>query len=836
MVNHRLAITATRAVASLVALFTTLSAHAQESVAEPTILKKVPAVGGQPAFAIAVQGEHLVATLCAGGHCDWPNAVDLGAPAEVVHAASAEQIAVLELAQARHAVHLRAQSPTGSWESLLVAAPRAKQVEVLFAGFTGYTAGDPGDRSGQAIEISDLPRGRKEIVVGELSESVRLCGRDALLSPKVLYPPELKLRGIRLQRLPLAERDKAPVVNAVPRDEATPVGLLSAVGASTNAKAVSALTDGDPNTAWSEKRGEDGRGEFVVFHAPKNVPLAAIDLSIKPTSQAEPTGAAPKTLWLVTDHDLFQVNIPADAWNGGHNQWRIPLTDPLRSDCLALVLDTAYAPTQSKGAPLEKEDAHATSIDVTLAEVGAESAMTAAEIQGLVTDLSSPAAQAVTASEALAALGSTAYSALLTGLPSLSAAGRQRAWNLLETAPCDAVAPVALRAFVRAHLEQQSTPEREAAEKQLRRCPGPVGGEFEKALNLAKAPLAEELSRILADVDPTRYVNAAIPLLEQSTAPKRRALRAQLERALGDRNALLTAQRWLADSKLGTNAAVDVLRLSPKLLDRLAPYSVEKTLELLGPSADFRTRYLLLDSLAWAAAKDSRAVLRFAYAVQKDPEAPVRARAARIAPPVSGMVPQLVSAMNDPEVRVREAAILNAAEHKLNAARSRLLERLREDQWPIVRAATLRALRELPPGEDITLAIANAADEDESAEVRRPAVVALSALDATSQLPVIRDRFESDVDPFVQAAAASALGALCDRASIEGLTDEALKLTHFGGSDRDGIVGTASLAALGRLHPKDLKNRLAPFFQPEVPVFIRGAAQTALSNSDPCKP
>jgi HEAT repeat protein len=114
--------------------------------------------------------------------------------------------------------------------------------------------------------------------------------------------------------------------------------------------------------------------------------------------------------------------------------------------------------------------------------------------------------------------------------------------------------------------------------------------------------------------------------------------------------------------------------------------------------------------------------------------------------------------------------------------------------------------------------------------------VALSALDATSQLPVIRDRFESDVDPFVQAAAASALGALCDRASIEGLTDEALKLTHFGGSDRDGIVGTASLAALGRLHPKDLKNRLAPFFQPEVPVFIRGAAQTALSNSDPCKP
>jgi vesicle coat complex subunit len=107
-------------------------------------------------------------------------------------------------------------------------------------------------------------------------------------------------------------------------------------------------------------------------------------------------------------------------------------------------------------------------------------------------------------------------------------------------------------------------------------------------------------------------------------------------------------------------------------------------------------------------------------------------------------------------------------------------------------------------------------------------------LDAKEHLPTLRASFELDADPYVQAAAAAALGQLCDSSSADALTEQAKKLLVFGPTERDGIVGTASLVALGRLHPKDLDARLAPFFQPDVPRFVQGAARSAQQQQRRC--
>jgi HEAT repeat protein len=280
-------------------------------------------------------------------------------------------------------------------------------------------------------------------------------------------------------------------------------------------------------------------------------------------------------------------------------------------------------------------------------------------------------------------------------------------------------------------------------------------------------------------------------------------------------------------------ATLDLLRALDSRLDRVAKPASERALQLLAGAPSLRTRYLLVQPLAHLSVREPRLALAL-KATLTDPDPMLRTEAARSAPALEVLLPELLRLAADPHVRVREAAVTTLGRHAIAQARPRLLQLLEGDAWPIVRAASVRALKELPGDDNTRAQLAAAAAADSSAEVRRPALIALAALGARDRLPVIRERFLEDEDPFVRAAAAQALGQLCDRQLVDELTREANKLARFGVSERDGIVGAASLATLAELSPSDLRQRLQPFFRPGVPIFVQGQALAALQRSRTC--
>jgi hypothetical protein len=87
----------------------------------------------------------------------------------------------------------------------------------------------------------------------------------------------------------------------------------------------------------------------------------------------------------------------------------------------------------------------------------------------------------------------------------------------------------------------------------------------------------------------------------------------------------------------------------------------------------------------------------------------------------------------------------------------------------------------------------------------------------------------------VRVSAARALAALCDDGSRDALT----AAVRFGAERSDSAggaaVAVAAAAALGRLHPTDLAERLAPLTRKDSPSALRQAAETALRSDDRCR-
>ena len=116
----------------------------------------------------------------------------------------------------------------------------------------------------------------------------------------------------------------------------------------------------------------------------------------------------------------------------------------------------------------------------------------------------------------------------------------------------------------------------------------------------------------------------------------------------------------------------------------------------------------------------------------------LRAAAARLAPDVPALHAPLVSATRDEGVRVREASALRLGELSVPASAPALVERLREDPWPLVRAAAARSLVTLPPSGAVDKALA-ASLRDESPRVRGLSLRALGQRGArSSRHPAIK--------------------------------------------------------------------------------------------------
>jgi HEAT repeat protein len=794
-------------------------------LAAPTVRRNlglVKAGADQARLEVRRDEAQLEAAVCAPT-CDWSKAARVTLEPPFSNAAAA--LSVLELGYNRRAglVTVAVDERKYQW---LVAAPvtappstptskstSSGETLVFYSGETGLVRGEAPDRTGQIVEVLPGEQGSVSVVLGVLQEDVSLCGRQALLSPQLLHPETLTWRGIKFQRVPRAERDTATSLGLVPRTSQLSNRVLNPLIASSGQRGPLVLADDDLGTVWTEGRGGTGGGEFVVLRAPLALGLTGLTFSLP--EHADPSYSAPESFWVLTDNAVCRASIASDPTHEGVREWYLPFPSPVHTSCVALALDGA------------KDLGPATAVG--WAEVGATTDVGEAVLARALADLDTGGDQATAAEQLLQGVGRDAFARVQKRYEHYSESGRMRALNVLDAAPCN----LAVGTYAAA-LSNEGTAEAEHGERGLHRCKREAIAVLSHKLAKAGSERARVIAGTLVRLDPVAALDAMVPLLDGGSRARRHVLKLAVAQATRVPAALERAKALLLEPTLQQRRGLFLLRGLGDSVVHLKDVAIPRLRGWLD-AASFDVRYLALAPAAKLAAFDGELDLFLRNAACCSKEAALRAEAARWLLPTALGTKTLIGALADPHVRVREAAVVNVGEHAVTAARQALVRRLQDDAWPFVRSAAARAIGQLPPEPSSTRVLAEVATDDASANVRRPALFVLGALHATSELEYVRDGFTDDKDADVRAAAAATLGLLCDHSMTEPLTEAALKLASLTSSEGDRVIAQASLHALGRLAPNDLKARLAPLFTKGVLQTSKMAAEAALAQPETCR-
>jgi hypothetical protein len=729
-------------------------------------------------------------------------------------------VEAIAVGQGKHVVHVvvPAKDTEGrAWEALLAAGQRTP----LFVGLTGYVAGDPGERTGREVRV--VPVGDTSFVlVGDIREDLRICGQDStLLETQALYPSSLDLRPATAQRLTADQQASAQriVATDVGPSAAPALGkLLVARGSSVPGSRGLELTDGDVSSVWTERRPGMGQGEFVVMAAPKDVPIARMQVVLSPPAP-DKQGAAPKSFYLVTGTEAFEITLPGDAWLKPGEAYAIAFPHPIEASCVALVLNDAY--TRGLAHP-----------DVTVAELVAYSEFDApgATLEDVAKKLGGE--RGIAAAQVLERAGEKALEATRQAYDGLDSRGRALAIDVASSHEgCVEAAPLLARGL----CEKGGEAPRKAREK-LERCKGAVAV-------LAATMRSDASSR--ACIAPTLAVLAGAEALEpiadaiEATGDAERETRETLREAFAE--ALKSAPpgrlaTLVADTHRTAVARLELLRAAGARVVEAPAESDRALTEVLGEAPPMRVRYLALGPLGeLAQAGDHAAAARLAEAIARDAEWPVRARAAELALGVPEAQGMLLAAARDPEPRVREAALQALAASPqaggVDAARAVLAT----DGWSFVKAQAIGVLAKAPPSGDVDDALRRAM-RDKAGRVRAAAIAAVALRHTVTLRGAVRDRLDDlDEDAEVRAAAASALGALCDASSIDRLTELARRLGVPGAGEDEQPIAFGALVGLAALKPADLRARLAPLLARTAAPYVRAAAEKALATQGVCR-
>lgn len=820
-----------------------------------TGLARAPASAGQSELVVGFDTKGVLrAKLCQTPGCGPDTGAQIAVPDALLLQRSSAQLQVVPLGERRHAIHVSipAERSGQAWQAVILAKPGQPQPEVIFQGLTGYTEGEEGLRHGPTVEISDVidNAGTRRILVGEQREELTLCGRPAVLSPKMLTAKDLALRPAKVQRLGVEERERAtkliaePVADAPPETApATPnqnqtaaapplhaeaddaghhagklggqAALLRAIGASSGIGWPASLTDGDTETTWAENCGGSGRGEFVLFRAPSDVPLQSFDFVIRPAKREVKNGIGPESLWLVTDKQVFSITFPSDPWKAPGLRWKAMLPSPIRTNCVAIVTETAYG---------NRPDA-----EVTFAEVNAKSEFTTASIDNLVGALAGGGPRADAAGTVLAGLGHEAFSAVAAAFEQLDEGGRRVALDVLDHAPCAESSAI----YVTALLDGAEGHRLHAIDR-LHRCAAGSVPAIEQALAGQPVGKLRALAELLAEVAPDKAIRLLVPRMV-GPIKTRRMLREVVGKAARSPKAQAAISELLQQTDLPTVAAVDLLRaLGRQLVDHsaAAAASIER---LLVPTASFRTKYLLLAPAHLVCDTHPDLKAQLASMLRSDPSAPLRAEAARTAVHLELFSSELYHALEDSDVRVRQSAAQSLAGYKKPKTSLALTKRLEGDEWPMVRVAAAESLAPQPADPQIDSSLIKALDDD-SWLVKAAAADAVGVRRASVAGEPLLDLFTDKDERFeVRIAAARALGDICYDRAIDKLTDSAKRLRSPSPDPRDRAIASSALEALAKLHPSDLASRLEPLLAgKDTPVGTKQAAREALAAQPRC--
>jgi len=776
--------------------------------------------GGQASLAVGfdAQGE-LRAAVCAQEPCAVTGGVSLGMPKSFQGLRDKARLSIVGIGAGRRVivVTVPGDRPERRFEAVVAAPLSGSAPVVLFAGLTGLAEGEDGVRHGGMVVVSAPDEsGVRSVAIGEAHEEVSICGRPTILAPRQLDPRDLTLKPAKVQRLDAEERARAPRLTAERVPDGTPLGppLLHATGASSAVGNPAALTDGNLETTWGENRGGSGKGEFAVMNAPGELAVDAIDLAVRPPQAAPARAVAPKELWLATSKQLFNVTFPEDAWSKPGVRYRVRFPAPVKDDCVAVVLDSAFD---------ERAD-----VTVTLAEVSAVTSLGSVNLLELVAALNGGGPKAQSAKVVLRSLGQPAFDAVATGFAALDESGRRAALEVLDAAPCATSAPAYVEAFlgpVEAH--------RIHARDHLPHCGAEAAPLLAARLPAARGRELTTLANALADMAPVAAVELFVPLMVEGAVERRAALRSALGRVADRKQAAPALRKVLADPATPEVALLDVLRGIGSRARELMPESAVALSRLAPPSASLRLRYLRIGPSAELAASAPNARLLLEQAISADPDSHVRAAAISAVADARLFQPALLRGLVDADPRVRMAAahgLANAADVRATPA---LVATLKSDHWPAVRALSAEALGFSPVSLETDQRLV-AAVADESWVVRRASLAALGVRNARAHGEVVLERLDDDEEwPAVRLAAARALGSLCYGPALGSLTARARTLADPMASMDERGIAYAALGALRDLAPSDLQSRLHPLLDPHAPAGARAAANAALRERSP---
>ena len=820
------------------------AASTQKSEVSNSATARTKAGGGQNELVVGFNSQgSLRAAVCTAPGCGVESGIDLNLPASLGALRNSTRLIVVPIGNGRSAIVVK--TPTKSaeqwWQAVVVAAPGKAMLEVVFKGLTGYTSGEMGLRQGKQVQVSEPvdEAGTRRILVGDLQEDLTLCHREALLSPQLLDPQSLELKAAKVQRLTAAERASAqeivaqPVVEGAAESSAEPakqgeaskpnasllVGkqsrLLRAVGASSAVGWPSALTDGDPETTWAENRGGAGRGEFVVMRALSDVPISAFDLLVRPPHKAVPNGVGAELLWLITTHDVFKVRFTNDPWKTPGTHYRIALARPVVTDCVALVTDSAYGESPKS--------------EVTFAELSARTEFEAANIDNLMGALAGGGARAEAAGSVLSGMGEPAFAAINSRFSALDEGGRRVALDVVDHAPCELSTSVYIKAIL-GNIEEQ----RRHATDRLRRCGEKAKPYLVTAAETAEGSRLASIVEALSEVSPGAATATIVARLGKRPR-ETKALREILGRAVQSQTADDTIRATLSRTDLSLDTMIAFLRALGKRVTEFAPGSTNWIMQATQASTDWRHRYQLIEAVEPLSASNASVRDWLGRAMTTDESPYVRKQAASVITFPDLFRGELLKALTDKEVRVREAATQALTTRAGAFARNALFERLHQDDWPLVRSAAADALSAQAPDGEIDQRLAQAID-DSAPLVRSHAIDALGHRQAFAQAPKILERFESrDEQVKVRMSAARALGWLCHQKSISALTDRALTLKDPMLDAEQRSLAGVSLAALSRIHPANLRDLVKPLLNDQKVVpSVRRVAQSALDGTERC--
>lgn len=837
------------AFASLFAVVPLLCKATALATVPPSPSIVAPAGAGQQALAVAANDGTVVAKVCPSpAACSAAGGTTMDVPVDAAALVKkGVRLDALKLAGGRHVVRVVADGPGGERFTMLLAAPLAGKGDValpIWSGFTGQSKGEYGEERVNVIVEEKLDDGLR-IIVGEHRSDVTICGRPALVAAREIDPATLTLRrGTSVQNLLEADRAAAVKVTAKLMTEPRPFPVVSVLRAQTASsavgKAIGTLTDKDLETSWSEAKSNVGRGEFVSMSSSSEIAISSIEVVVRPPTADVPDGTAPKKFYLASIDKLFEVTLPEDAWRKAGGRYEVSLPNELSTSCLSLVLDTAFAP------------ATADSARVTIAEVIARTSLDDRTPEALVELLSGGQTRSKAAAALLARAGTAGADAAMKSYDKLDESGRRLAEGIIDASPCSAHAPFYVRMMgdmleARGPKRAKSDvdPALAHATDRVRRCGRAAAPALAELVAHAKPFVKVAAAAELALIAPAESVPVLIEQLATSDDAVRREIRTSLAHAAKNERTWPVLATELERDRFSTRTEavkVDILR---SLGARIANVTGARDafLTLWAPEAPFRARYLLLGPAAELARKgDERAFGLLTEALLKDENPHVRLRAAQVA----GRVPQiqrtLIQAVDDRDVRVREAAVEALGEAGKDASGAppsdelvRALEgRLKKDPFTFVRVRVTTSLGQLPgaPASDRALVTAL---RDAAPEVRARAIDGLAAHRAKLHVGALQEISDREEEfPEVRARAILALGVLCDASKVDAWTKLA-RLSVQGMSDGERMIGAAAIAALGDVKPKDLAKRLAPMLDPRSPRNVREAARAALDAPSGCK-